>query len=232
MGPSSSRQWRWSQAADQPKRPALTQPRRQRQNTSSREDGQRPTGNHRQANQATPRNLRHGKVQHGSTAKDSSRDAANNDGKRSSHSTYSTPPTEVDVKHNTAGGNNEETETEERDNGEIIETDQNTYSPTPRPVIAEDPEKLNHIGFSVRLSHNTRRIERIEARLDKQGVQIDKLVAQYGEIKVSLDETKAQFRDQIARLEQYLYEKLGAPSTNVTGHNAAGDTTQQQQHHG
>lgn len=142
------------------------------------------------------------------------------------------PPTEVDVNHNTAGGNNEETETEEREDGEIIETDQNTYSPTPRPVIAEDPEKLNHIGFSVRLSHNTRRIERIEARLDKQGAQIDKLVAQYGEIKVSLDETKAQFRDPIARLEQYLYEKLGAPSTNVTGHNAAGDTTQQQQHHG
>lgn len=116
----------------------------------------------------------------------------------------------------------EEEEEEEEEDYEDGEADQENRSR--QRTHTKDPCKLGYVTNAARISRIWKRTNKLEAyvkgRLDTQDAKIDRLAARQEETNARLD-----------RLEQFLYEKLGAPNPGTVGHNAA-TTQQQQQQHG
>lgn len=107
--------------------------------------------------------------------------------------------------------------------GEDIEeeADQEDRPPrSPRSVSSLSPPLTpGGVSSAVRLRRLSERVDSIEKRMDKrldaQNAKIDQLAARLDETNARLDETNAR----LDRLEQFLYEKLGAPNSSTVNYN-------------
>lgn len=110
---------------------------------------------------------------------------------------------------------------EEEDEDIEEEADQEDRPPrSPRSVSSLSPPLTpGGVSSAVRLRRLSERVDSVEKRmnkrLDAQNAKIDQLAARLDETNARLDETNAR----LDRLEQFLYEKLGAPNSSTVNCN-------------